>query len=270
MSMIRIDPQELEAAASTMRGAAVELADIGSQLASCVSCPLPPDVEPIVTQYIGVMDRILDVISGWFSSEANDLTNRAAIASTDLVSAGSVATAGAAVGSMVGGTVFSSASSMTIGGNSSQGFTVVDPNSGQAVDTSTLYSGIAMVGGVAPISSHVKIIDPTTGREGSVLSSVTIGGGTSYGNNPAMILAQAAEKHRQNATAIGNRILANPNSTASDISAVYNSRISMNDTITRTLAPSRSTMEDKVGHLLTLGQYYDLVPEARPPAGSII
>ncbi len=259
MTMIRIDPQELSAAASTIRSAAVETADIGAQLAACVSCPMPADVAPLVDQIVGTVDRILDQVAVWFNGEANDLSNRAALASSDLAAAGSMADSGGLY-----------PSTMTLGGNSSPGFTIVDPNSGQQIDPASLLSGSAMIGGNV-VGSTTTLIDPTTGLPGSLLGgSVTIGGGTRYGDNPAMILAEAAQKHRDKATAIGNRILANPNSSQSAINAVFNSQISMNESITRSLAPSRSSMENKVGHLLTLGEYYDLVPEARPPAGSLL
>ncbi|MGB3410744.1 MAG: hypothetical protein WBA45_06060 [Microthrixaceae bacterium] len=263
MTTIRIDPNELVTAASALRSTAAELAEVGSQLTSCVQCPMPPSTQAEVATFVSTLDAIYDRIAVILNSWANDLGNRAAVAANDM-----------ATGASIGATPLASSITTTtmgmgfIGGGSS-GFTVVDPNSGQAIDPTTLYGGMATIGGHS--SPTITIIDPTTGLQvdpNTLTSGMATIGGASAGSrsydNPAMILAQAAQTHRDRATAIGNRILANPSSSQSDIMAVYGSQISMNDSITRNLAPSRSDMERKVGYTLTLGQYYDMVPEARP------
>ncbi|MGB6057437.1 MAG: hypothetical protein WBF71_04165 [Microthrixaceae bacterium] len=257
MTNIRIDPNELVTAASTLRSTAAELAEVGSQLTSCVQCPMPPSTQAEVATFVSTLDAIYDRIAVILNSWANDLGARAAVAANDM-----------ATGAPLGATPLSSSIAATMGmgiiGGGSSGFTVVDPNSGQAVDPTTLYSGMATIGGH---STTTTVIDPATGQAPTGIEWSLVGGpaaGSRSYDNPAMILAQAAQTHRDRATAIGNRILANPNSSQSDIMAVYGSQISMNHSITRSLAPSRSDMERKVGYSLTLGQYYDMVPEARP------
>lgn len=257
MTMIRIDPNELTNAASTLRSIGADFAQAGSQLSGCVNCPMPPVTQSQVTEFASVLNRIYDRLAFIMNSWATDLDNRAVISANDVNSVGS------------SGAMSLGASTMTLGGGSS-GFTVIDPNTGQAVDPSSLYATGMTIGGT-PLGA-ITVTDPTTGQtinpSSLYATGMTIGGhtgwGSSGGDSAAAILARAAESHRQRALAIGDRILANPTSTQADVAAVYDSRISMNDALTRSLAPTRSDMERKVGHTLTLSEYYQMVPEARP------
>jgi hypothetical protein len=137
VTYLRIDPQELTTTAGTLRNCAAETAEIGSGIAACVSCPLPPDIAPVVGQIASLADRIAEVLVGRFLGDVQDLVNRASIASGD------VATVAAS------------------------------PVTAHAVSDSIL-GGPMIIGGQPPV--EITIIDPTTGREYVPPGSMTIGG----------------------------------------------------------------------------------------------
>ena len=91
--MITIDPNELVVASETLRSCAVESAEIGSQLAACACCPMPPELQHVVDQLVLAVDRALDSVSARLDAQAVDLSSRAQIAAND-----SLAAAGTVVG----------------------------------------------------------------------------------------------------------------------------------------------------------------------------
>lgn len=210
--MITVDPAELSAASETMRACAVEAADIGSQLGSCVGCSMPPDIRASVDHIVATVDRLLDNSGSHFSMWATDLAGRAQIALTDSMTAGSMAGgpataltvgAGAAIGmSVIGGNSFGDFSitnsagldsvlsgAGVIGGNSFGGLSITS-----SAGLDSVLTGAGVIGGIAP--TRITFIDPATGLEAApLLGSGVIGGGTN--NSIGMSLTIAAENMRQ-------------------------------------------------------------------------
>jgi hypothetical protein len=213
--IITVDPDELSAASETLRACAVEAADIGSQLRSCVGCAMPPEIRATVDQIVATVDRLLDNSGSHFSLWATDLAGRAQIALTDSLTAGSMAGgpataltagAGAAIGmGVIGGnsfgdfTITSSAGSAglnsvlsgagVIGGNSFGDFTVTG-----SAGLDSVLTGAGIIGGVAP--TRITFIDPTTGLEAAPLPGISVIGGGSN-NSIGMSLTIVAENMRQ-------------------------------------------------------------------------
>jgi hypothetical protein len=210
--IITVNPDELSAASETLRACAVEAADIGSQLWSCVGCAMPPDIRGTVDQIVATVDRLLDNAGSHFNLWATDLAGRAQIALTDSLTAGSMAGgpataltagAGAAIGmGVIGGnsfgdfTITSSAGvnsvlsgAGVIGGNSFGDFTITN-----SAGLDSVLAGAGIIGGHAP--TRITFIDPTTGLEAAPLPGLGVIGGGSY-DNPYMTLANAAENMRQ-------------------------------------------------------------------------
>ena len=119
MTRIIVDPFELNVASETLRSCAVESADIGTELWACAECPMPADINATVNALVSAADRVLDAAAAQLQVRANDLTNRAAIAANDPVTAATAASSPAASGvwGVIGGMDI-------VGGTSGPGFAV--------------------------------------------------------------------------------------------------------------------------------------------------
>jgi hypothetical protein len=120
VTRIILDPSELTSVAATLRSVAVETAQVGSELAHCVACSMPADVEPIVQQIVATTDAILDEMARRMQTSANDLLVRAGVATNDSMTAASTASFSSGVSMPTGGAFAASGSGgfggMTLGG----------------------------------------------------------------------------------------------------------------------------------------------------------
>lgn len=87
MTMITIDPDEMNAAGQVFSSAANELADIGSQLTSSACCPMPPVVASDINGLVGAADKLLDRIGVDLHAVAIDLLKRGLVAALDSLAA---------------------------------------------------------------------------------------------------------------------------------------------------------------------------------------
>lgn len=87
MTRILIDPNELNAAASTLGACAKELADTGSQLSSNVGIAMPAAVEADLSALMRTADQLLDQLGAILHREAVGLARRSVVASLDSLAA---------------------------------------------------------------------------------------------------------------------------------------------------------------------------------------
>ena len=159
---IIVDPNEMGAASTVLQQCAIELADVGSQLAACVDCPMPPAVSSDVNSLIAAVDVVLDRVSATLINEAIGLVGRGIIAALDSLAAASGVTL-----SSVG----------VIGGNSGPGYTIT---SADGTPASSLLPGVSVIGGNSGPGFTILNADGTP--VSSVLPAVgVIGGNTGPG-----------------------------------------------------------------------------------------
>lgn len=184
MTMIRLDPNELNQASIQLGRSAAELGELGAQLASCVSCPMPPMVAADIGALVSSADALLDQLGAVLHREAVDLARRAVISSMDSLAAATGTTRESVAAQLgvdlatLGVTPAAAAATSPLAGSgvvggSSSGFTLVD-SAGQVVDPSTLLGG-STLGGV------------TTSLPSPALGSGMVGG-NSWGSSQITIL----------------------------------------------------------------------------------
>ena len=127
---IVVDPIEMGAVSKVLQQCAVEVADIGSQLASCVDCPMPSAVAGDVNSLIATADVVLDRVGAALTNEAIGLVSRGIIAALDSLAAASGGPSLSGVG--------------VIGGNSGLGMTIT---SADGTSAQSLLGGVGVVGG---------------------------------------------------------------------------------------------------------------------------
>jgi hypothetical protein len=283
---IIVDPSELGIASETLRGCAVEAADIGSQLWSCAGCAMPPDIQQVVEQIVVASDRALDSVGEQLSGYSTDLANRAQIATTDSLTAAVAASTGTAVSSasggvgsfIIGGTPLNdfqiiapdgspvstspSTTTMIIGGTPLNDFQVIGPD---GVPISTSPSTATMtIGGNPP--NDIQIIGPDGVPVAPAGWTTMIIGAPDYSQGPmsgVMALAEASDNIRRRAQARIDAIAANPNSSAAAIRIAMNAQNAMSDGLLHQLAPSRSELEARHGPL-TDGEIRSMSPHTLP------
>lgn len=259
---------ELIEASRVLEAAAVEAADLGTQLASCVGCPMPPVVRSSVNHLIATADSVLDSIALRLHGEAVDLARRAVLAATDsLTAAVSVDAGGSAwFGSYI------PPSTMVLGG-STPAFTVHHPDG-----TPAYMPTMAVIGGTS--SPSFTVVGPN-GEPGYSPSMAVIGGhswstpsagsaltgviGPSSGDGwGLMSLARAQQTITDRAQARIDRIIANPNSSAFEIGVAMRAQGTLGDNISHILAPSRRDLENRFGYPLTDSQIRSISPFTLP------
>lgn len=134
MTMIMLDPPELTAAGAVLRNLSIEVADIGTQLASCINCAMDARLEPMLDQLVATADAVMDDVAAQLYNESVDVSQRAFLAQRDVLTAatvtGAIAATSPVAGSFVGGhttpaftiTGGVSPGPMIIGGTTSRGF----------------------------------------------------------------------------------------------------------------------------------------------------
>lgn len=180
---IYIDPNEMGPASEVLQQCALELADVGSQLASCVDCPMPPAVSADVNAIISTVDVVLDRAGEALTNEAIGLVARGILAALDSLAAASGVTLSAlgVIGGNTGAglTITSAGGSPAaavlagagvIGGNTTSGFTILNSDGSPA---SSLLPGVSVIGG-GP-SAGITITN-SDGSPATLLESGVIGG----------------------------------------------------------------------------------------------
>lgn len=157
---ITIDPNEMGAASKVLQQCSVEVADICSQLASCVDCPMPPAVSGDVNSLIAAADVVLDRVGAALTNQAIGLVARGIIAALDSLAAASGATSLSGVG--------------VIGGNSGPGYTITSAGGKSA---QSLLGGVGVIGGNSGPGFTILNADGTPAE--SVLPGVGVIGGNS-------------------------------------------------------------------------------------------
>jgi hypothetical protein len=253
---IRIDPQEMIATAAALRGAASEVGDVGSQLRSCVNCPMPPQVEATVNQLISTSDQILDVIASRLTHDANDLTARAALAAHDPVAAASLAvTAGPGPllpGATVGSVGLADFGAGIIGGGHFGEPTILPPGSSGGF-------GAGIIGG----GHYSQSISSGAGASEWEDFLARSGGMTIGGHQPSggfFAIAEVIQNRMDSTRAIAERISSDPNSSAFEFSVATNALSNINTTIGRGILPGRDGLSNQLGVNLTPVEYGQLVP----------
>jgi hypothetical protein len=252
MTMILVDPFELNTASETLRSCAAETADIGTQLWACAQCAMPAEINATVNALVATADRVLDATAANLSLRSTDLANRAAIAANDPVAASTVATSPTTSGvwGVIGGMNI-------VGGNSGPGFTIVGGTNP--------YAGTSIVGGGGPFGDGAGFF---TGGGFSAIGTTTIGGGGPFGDGSGfytglgtgsrrfdgpmggvMALAQTAQNFRESAQARIDRIVRNPQTTPTEFRIAMNAQWGLGDSVSHTLAPSVSALEAQYGPL---------------------
>ena len=192
MTRITIDPGELLATAETLRGCAAESAAVGSSLASCAQCAMPPDIQHVVDQVAVTADRLLAEIGARIGTHATDLVNRAQIAANDSLVGANQASApagwgGSSAQDLLGGT-------STIGGNVAPAFTIAGTSVTSVQEllggTSTIGGNVvpAFTGGPPPeafaMTATLGGVDSTSGDTRSLMEAIqgptAVGGYATY------------------------------------------------------------------------------------------
>jgi hypothetical protein len=282
---VRVDPDELVAVADVLRSGAIEAADIGTGLWSCVQCAMPSDIRGVVDQIVGSADRALDVSAGVMSSSATDLMNRAQVARTDVLAAATVSAAAPPSGAaIIGGTPpiamtmtnvdgspadFSLFGPAVIGGTPPIAMTITNVD-GSPADFGSF--GTAVIGGTPPLAMTITNPDGTPANFGSFGPAVI--GGTMLGTSGVgamdgvMALAQVGQNMRERAQARIDAIVSNPNSSGFAVGLALNAQGRLGYGINHLLAPSVTALEDQYGPL-TDSAIRSLSPYTLPPEGTI-
>lgn len=101
MTRIVVDPAELSEAGRVLGGVAVELAELASQLQSCASATMPPQVAADVESLMATLNSLLSQIGANYHGAAVDLVRRALVASLDSL-AGATGTSTASLAASMG------------------------------------------------------------------------------------------------------------------------------------------------------------------------
>jgi hypothetical protein len=257
MTLIVVDPIELNVASETLRSCAAETADIGSQLWACAQCAMPPDLEAAINNIVSTGDRVLDGTAAVFQVRATDLANRAAIAANDPIAATSVATSPATAG------VWGVIAATTVGGGGGpfgDGGGFFTGTGFQAIATTTVGSG----GG--PFGDGGGFY---TGFGSNVIAATTVGGGggpfgdgagyyTGLGTGSrrydgplggVLALAEVGQNFRDRTQATIDAIVRNPYASPAAIQIALNAQGALGDSISHSIAPSVSELKDRYGPL---------------------
>jgi hypothetical protein len=262
MTMIMVDPAELTATAETLRSCAIESADIGSQLWACAQCAMPPAINATVNDLVAAADRALDASAAHLRARASDLTNRAAIAANDPITASSVATAPTTTTTSIGDILTGmnivgggSGSNFTIGGTDPWRTGAIVGGAGSFLATSGVISGSGLlgpmvIGGGNSFSATSGVISGS-----GLLGPTVVGGGVPLGGTGPMsgfmALAQTAQTFRERAQVRIDRIVANSSVGSPDFQIAMNAQSALGDSLSHTLAPSVRELEGRFGPLTT-------------------
>ncbi len=252
MAMIRIDPNEMTATASLLRSLAVEVAQICSEIPACCCCAMPPETESLVKQIVARLDVALDNVARDLGVEATNLSQRGGLAANDSLTAASAAATGTGL----------YPSSMTIGG----GGTGLGFGAGVLGGGGSAPSSMTIGGGGTGLGFDAGII----GGGGSAPSSMTIGGGgTGLGFGTGFIGGGGGPDWYREASAKEHaRIVAGlpPSPGMLNALAIRNFAADSNNAmIQNILTPSRSSVENSLGHQITLADYEHRYPPVKPP-----
>ena len=94
MTLIRVDPEELQVTATVMNACAAELAELQVSLPSCLQCVIPPEIAGLVQQIVTTIGSIVGVLAQFMGNDANELVNRATTAANDSLAVATSATVG--------------------------------------------------------------------------------------------------------------------------------------------------------------------------------
>lgn len=249
---VTVDPVQLMDTAVTLASSAVELADTGSALWSCVGCAMPPEVQRIVEGGVSRIDQLLDGTADRLRAEAADLARRALIAAHDPVTATTADVAPATA--VAGGDV------VVTGGVGIIGFTA----DGVPINAPGPAGGAMTVGGYGapPIDVPARVGDMSIiGGHGSGGYSGPDPMGSVFSNIGGMLNAQIGRQE-----ALVARLEASGDPAA--MNAALDGRASIHAEITHGtgLATSRSQLEADEGHTLTIPEIQTLDPLALPAA----
>ncbi|HZX55238.1 MAG TPA: hypothetical protein VFE86_11185 [Ilumatobacteraceae bacterium] len=183
MTMILVDPLELNVISQTLRNCAAESADIGTQLWACAQCAMPADLDAAINALVSAADRVLDDAAANLDARATDLANRAAIAANDPVAATNVATGvntsavpGVTGGmNIVGGSGSFLASSTTVGGPDPFGGMSIVGGSGSFLASSTTVGGPDPFGGMSIVGGSGSFL-PQPSTQSILGGAATVGG----------------------------------------------------------------------------------------------
>jgi len=241
MTLIRVDPEELQVTATVMNACAAELAELQVSLPSCLQCVIPPEIAGLVQQIVTTIGSIVGVLAQFMGNDANELVNRATTAANDSLAVATSATVG------------------VIGGNSAP------------------LDGVAVLGGsgrdysTTDVTSGVPGYNPgVLGGSGRDYSTTDVTSGVP-GYNPGVLGGSGRDYSTPDVTGGGNSTAGflgggNPSARTTEIKF---SPVSPSDVFSGMLfqkgigfvnLPSRSTMEHQLGYPLSLTQYHTLVP----------
>ncbi len=161
---VTVDPLELMTMAVALGTSAVEVADVGTSLHSCVDCSMPPDIRHKVDQIVATIDTVLDTSASVLRAEAADLAQRSLIATNDSLAAASLATAPTPV-STVGGSHFGAVTITNIDGSPAAPMPSVATVGGSAVGSpvmvpSTVLTDVSTVGGSWTPGLAITLVNP--------------------------------------------------------------------------------------------------------------
>lgn len=254
MTMIRVDPGELDGSSEVLRSCAVRLNEIGSTLAGCIVPPIPSDLEGATMTLVRTVDHALQRVAGELDRTASDLRRRAAVAATDLAAAASVATPGS-VGAAGNGSVVM----ITVGSTNLPSI----PGANQVVPITVRSPGLTSILGaqaVIPITVRPTGLGSLPGSSGT--TSITVGptGLTSLPGSGAV--PPTSERSTRLTEAEANRMLEASILGVTPGAMLADTVDKRNRFIAKLLAPTKLQMENKFGYQLTVPDYYRHVPEA--------
>ena len=232
MTWIRVDPDEMAAAATTISGSSAEVdATAQAARAACLNCCAPAAVTAQIQAAISALTASLAGIASDLAVQSRDLSTRGSIAASDsLVTAASSAhgpgvtapVTGFVGGSLVGG---GSAFSISPSSGSLGGSTMTIGGSGAWGPTSTYVGGAALIGGGA---------------------SMTLGGGNDFAGGASMTVGGQSDY---------SRMLDQFSSSPSALGALQAIQDSQNRSISIWLEPSRSSLIHDSGMYMSPDEY---------------
>ena len=173
MTCICVEPGEMTATASVLRGSAQELAGVGGELQSqCCGCSIPVEIEGQVLALAAAIEAALAAVADDLNTQAGDLDTRGTAAAND-----SLVTAATAASSISGpGFAWPDTTASTVGfvGGSSPLVMTSDAGPGMTPVDTTATSGV--IGGVngnpgVSLPAGLRVGDP--GAAVNTLPSLT-------------------------------------------------------------------------------------------------
>jgi len=223
MTLIRVDPEELQVTASVLNACAAELAELERGLPSCLRCSIPPEIEGLVQQIVSTIGSIVGAVAQLVGNDANDLVNRATTAANDSLAV---------------------ATSATIG--------IIDGNSAPLI-------GIGVIGGHSTPDFTITggdTFQPSGVIGGHSTPNFTITGGDTF--QPSGVIG-GVNPHLTTTTVKMNSAVS-PFESLGFAGISLSNQFSQQSSIDHILKPSRSEMENRFGYPLSLTQYHNLVP----------